>query len=135
MEFEINHIDSIIVLQKPKLSGFIQEMKYKIADALQIDESSVSVKATTTDHLGYLGKGEGIAAQAIATLKTRLKMGLDCPTFSKVNIGLKILSQRNDGYHNIYTVFQELDFGDSITIKKADSGCTISSNMDLVTNR
>ena len=59
-------------------------------------------------------------------------MGLDCPTFSKVNIGLKILSQRNDGYHNIYTVFQELDFGDSITIKKADSGCTISSNMDLV---
>jgi 4-diphosphocytidyl-2-C-methyl-D-erythritol kinase len=59
-------------------------------------------------------------------------MGLDCPTFSKVNIGLKILSQRNDGYHNIYTVFQELDFGDSITIKKADSGCTISSNMDLL---
>ena len=59
-------------------------------------------------------------------------MELDCPTFSKVNIGLKILSQRNDGYHNIYTVFQELDFGDSITIKKADSGCTISSNMDLV---
>ena len=69
-EFEINHIDSIIVLQKPKLAGFIQEMKYKIADALQIDESSVSVKATTTDHLGYIGEGKGIAAQAIATLKT-----------------------------------------------------------------
>ncbi len=59
-------------------------------------------------------------------------MGLDCPTFSKVNIGLKILSQRNDGYHNIYTVFQELDFGDSITIKKADSGCTLTSNVDWV---
>lgn len=59
-------------------------------------------------------------------------MGLDCPTFSKVNIGLKILSQRNDGYYNIYTVFQELDFGDSITIKKADAGCTLTSNVDWV---
>ena len=59
-------------------------------------------------------------------------MGLDCPTFSKVNIGLKILSQRNDGYYNIYTVFQELDFGDSITIKKADSGCILTSNVDWV---
>jgi len=59
-------------------------------------------------------------------------MGLDCPTFSKVNIGLKILSQRNDGYYNIYTVFQELDFGDSITIKKADSGCILTSNVDWI---
>lgn len=59
-------------------------------------------------------------------------MGLDCPTFSKVNIGLKILSQRNDGYYNIYTVLQELDFGDSITIKKADSGCILTSNVDWV---
>ena len=59
-------------------------------------------------------------------------MGLDCPTFSKVNIGLKILSQRNDGYYNIYTLFQELDFGDSITIKKANSGCTLTSNVDWV---
>ena len=68
--FEINHIDSIIVLQKPKLSGFIPEIKYKIAYTLQIDESSVSVKATTTDHLGYIGEGKGIAAQAIATITT-----------------------------------------------------------------
>ena len=69
-EFEIKHIDSIIVLQKPKLSGFIPEIKYKIAYTLQIDESSVSVKATTTDHLGYIGEGKGIAAQAIATITT-----------------------------------------------------------------
>ncbi len=59
-------------------------------------------------------------------------MGISCPTFSKVNIGLKILGQREDGYHNIYTVFQELDFGDSITIKQADSGCTISSNVNWI---
>jgi len=69
-EFEIKHIDSIVVLQKPKLSGFIPEIKYKIAYTLQIDESSVSVKATTTDHLGYIGEGKGIAAQAIATITT-----------------------------------------------------------------
>ena len=67
--FEINHIDSIIILQKPKLAGFIPEMKYKIAYTLQMDEGQVSVKATTTDHLGYIGEGKGIAAQAIATIK------------------------------------------------------------------
>ena len=59
-------------------------------------------------------------------------MDMHCPSFSKVNIGLKVLSQRDDGYHNIYTVFQELDFGDSITIEKTDTGCTISSNVGWV---
>jgi len=59
-------------------------------------------------------------------------MGIHCPSFSKVNIGLKVLNQRDDGYHNIYTVFQELDFGDSITIEKTDTGCTISSNVEWI---
>ena len=67
--FEINHVDAIIILQKPKLAGFIPEMKYKIAYTLQLDEGQVSVKATTTDHLGYIGEGKGIAAHAIATIK------------------------------------------------------------------
>lgn len=67
--FEINHIDAIIILQKPKLAGFIPEMKYKIAYTLQLVEGQVSVKATTTDHLGYIGEGNGIAAQAIATIQ------------------------------------------------------------------
>ena len=67
--FEINHIDAIIILQKPKLAGFIPEMKYKIAYTLQLVEGQVSVKATTTDHLGYIGEGKGIAAQAIATIE------------------------------------------------------------------
>ncbi|MBT4270555.1 MAG: 4-(cytidine 5'-diphospho)-2-C-methyl-D-erythritol kinase [Candidatus Marinimicrobia bacterium] len=59
-------------------------------------------------------------------------MGIHCPSFSKVNIGLKVLNQRDDGYHDIYTVFQELDFGDIVTVEKTDSGCTISSNADWV---
>jgi len=57
---------------------------------------------------------------------------MECPSFSKVNIGLKILNLRDDGYHNIYTVFQALDFGDSIQIKKTDNGCAIKSNVDLI---
>ena len=59
-------------------------------------------------------------------------MGLVCPSFSKVNIGLKVLNQRDDGYHNIYTIFQELNFGDSIYIEKRDKDCKIISNVDWI---
>ena len=52
-------------------------------------------------------------------------MGIDCPSFSKVNIGLQILEKRNDDYHNINTIFQELKFGDVITIDKTNHGCNI----------
>ena len=59
-------------------------------------------------------------------------MGLICPSHSKVNIGLKVLSQRDDGYYNIHTIFQELNFGDSIYIEKKDQGCKIISNVDWI---
>ena len=55
-------------------------------------------------------------------------MGINCPSFSKVNIGLRILEKRNDGYHNINTIFQELQFGDIITIDENDHGCNIISS-------
>ena len=55
-------------------------------------------------------------------------------TGSKVNIGLRVHSQRADGYHLISTVFQELDFGDSIEIIKIKSGCMFSSNVDWLEN-
>ena len=67
-QFTILHLDSIVVLQKPNISNHINEMRSKIADTIQVDLSSISIKATTTDHLGYIGKGKGIASQAIATL-------------------------------------------------------------------
>ncbi len=59
-------------------------------------------------------------------------MGIICLSNSKVNIGLKVLNQRDDGYHNIYTVFQELDYGDAIQIEKIDDGCTVKSNVDWI---
>lgn len=49
---------------------------------------------------------------------------------SKVNIGLRIINKRKDGFHNIHTVFQELDFHDILTISKLSSGCSFSSNVD-----
>ena len=55
-------------------------------------------------------------------------------SFSKVNIGLKILNKRADGYHNIHTIFQEIDFYDNIILKKRNSGCSFTSNVDWLSN-
>jgi len=66
--FEINNVDAIIILQKPKLSELISQMKNNLAYSMQVDESQVSVKATTTDSLGFEGDGSGWAVQAIATI-------------------------------------------------------------------
>ena len=66
--FEINNIDATIILQKPKLEEYIPKMKYNLSHSMQIDESKVSIKATTSDHLGFVGNSSGWAVQAIATL-------------------------------------------------------------------
>lgn len=55
-------------------------------------------------------------------------------SYAKVNVGLNILSQRPDGLHNINTVFQELDFFDTIELKRIGSGCDFSSNVDWLDN-
>jgi 2-C-methyl-D-erythritol 2,4-cyclodiphosphate synthase len=67
--FSINNIDSTIVAQRPKLAGSIKKMCYNISRFLNIDENKVSVKATTTELLGFAGRGEGIAAYAVALLE------------------------------------------------------------------
>ena len=66
----VGNIDSTIVAQKPKLASYIPQMRANIAETLQIDLSRVSVKATTEEHLGFTGREEGIAAQAIALLRS-----------------------------------------------------------------
>ena len=66
--FEINNVDATIILQKPKLADYIQQMRYNLTYAMQVDESLDSVKATTIDHLSFVGDGSGWAVQAVATL-------------------------------------------------------------------
>ncbi|MDE5666602.1 MAG: 2-C-methyl-D-erythritol 2,4-cyclodiphosphate synthase [Duncaniella sp.] len=66
--FTINNVDITIVAQRPKLLDFIPAMIQNIADDLGISADCVSVKATTTERLGFEGRGEGISAMAVATL-------------------------------------------------------------------
>ncbi len=67
--FSVGNIDSTIIAQQPKMAPFISEMVTNIAGDLQVDPDNVSVKAKTTERLGFTGRGEGIAAKAIALLK------------------------------------------------------------------
>ena len=69
--YEIGNIDSVISLQKPKVKDYIPDMQKTLASVLGIDESQVSVKATTTEGLGFEGREEGISAQAVALIKRR----------------------------------------------------------------
>ncbi len=67
--YEIENVDSTILLQEPHISKFIPEMKKNISKILDTDTSNISVKATTTDHLGFIGDGTGISANAIVLVK------------------------------------------------------------------
>jgi 2-C-methyl-D-erythritol 2,4-cyclodiphosphate synthase len=62
--YVVGNVDSVIVLQSPKLAPYIPEMKKVLADLLQVTPDDVSVKATTTEKLGFVGRGEGISAYA-----------------------------------------------------------------------
>jgi 2-C-methyl-D-erythritol 2,4-cyclodiphosphate synthase len=64
------NIDVTIIAQSPKLSPFIPEMRKCIGQALGVDSTQVTVKATTTDGLGFIGRAEGIAAQSVALITT-----------------------------------------------------------------
>lgn len=66
--YRIVNIDSIIVAQRPKLASFIPAMRQTMADRLGIDVSCISVKATTTEQLGFEGRQEGISAHAIVLI-------------------------------------------------------------------
>lgn len=66
--YQVGNIDSTVAAQRPKLAPYIPQMRQNIADTLGINIDQVSVKATTTEHLGFEGRMEGISAQAIALL-------------------------------------------------------------------
>ncbi len=69
--FRVVNIDSTVILQSPKISEYIPEMRKNISKILQIDISKISVKATTTEWLGFIGENKAIAAQAIALLESK----------------------------------------------------------------
>lgn len=67
--YRVGNIDATIIAQAPKMAPHIAVMRANIAADCDIDEASVNVKATTTEQLGFTGRGEGIAAQAVALLQ------------------------------------------------------------------
>lgn len=64
----IVNVDATVIAQQPRLAPFIAQMREQLASALGIPSAQINIKATTTERLGFTGRGEGIAAQAIALL-------------------------------------------------------------------
>ena len=67
--YKIGNVDSVICAQKPKLAGFILEMRNNISKVLETDIENISIKATTTEHLGFEGREEGISSHAVVLLE------------------------------------------------------------------
>ena len=61
--------DVTVICQKPKLAGFIDQMRTRLAEVIGTDKDSISVKATTTEKLGFTGRGEGIATEAVCLME------------------------------------------------------------------
>lgn len=67
--YRLCNLDAIIIAQKPKMSLYIEQMKKNLAEDFKTDISNINIKATTTEHLGFEGRGEGIAAQSVCLLE------------------------------------------------------------------
>jgi len=69
----IDHIDCTVICETPKVGPHRDAMRSRIADILQLKPAQVSIKATTTERLGFAGRGEGVAAQAVATIRMSIE--------------------------------------------------------------
>ena len=69
--YRVGNVDCTVIAQRPKLASFIPAMREKLAKAMQVEISRVSVKATTEEHLGFTGEGLGIAAHSVALLEEK----------------------------------------------------------------
>lgn len=79
-KFTIVNVDSTVVMQQPKIGPYVRKMRENIAQALNIRVDQVSVKATTSEELGFIGMGEGAAVYAIASLEeVQLKLDFNTP--------------------------------------------------------
>ena len=68
--WKLGNLDTVVMAENPKLGPFIPEMRAGIADTLDTDADRISIKATTTERLGFVGREEGIAAQAVVLLRS-----------------------------------------------------------------
>ena len=66
--YRIGNVDCTIRMQRPKLRPYIDTMRHTLADAMGVDDDQVSVKATTTEHLGFEGREEGVSVSAVALI-------------------------------------------------------------------
>jgi 2-C-methyl-D-erythritol 2,4-cyclodiphosphate synthase len=69
--FELVNADCVLIGEAPRIAGVRDEMRARLANALGVSAEQVAVRATTTDQLGFTGRGEGLAAQAVALLELR----------------------------------------------------------------
>jgi len=66
--YSIGNIDATVIAQQPKLATYMTPMRERLANVLGVDAEAINIKATTTEKLGFTGRGEGIAAQAVVLL-------------------------------------------------------------------
>ena len=71
--YELSNIDATVAAEKPKINPFIPEMKATLASVLEVDEDDISIKATTSEKLGFVGRQEGMAAYATVLIQSCLK--------------------------------------------------------------
>ena len=67
--FSVGNVDAVIIAQKPKMAPHIPQMRKNLAQAMGVEENRINIKATTEEGLGFTGRGEGIASQAICLLE------------------------------------------------------------------
>ena len=67
-QYRISNIDSLIIIEEPKIKPYIELMKKKIANCLDIEENQINIKATRGEKIGFIGRKEGIVAQAVTML-------------------------------------------------------------------
>jgi len=68
--YSIGNIDATVVLERPKISPYVEEMRKNIAKALHINENQISIKATTNEGMGFIGSGNGAVAYAVTTINS-----------------------------------------------------------------
>jgi 2-C-methyl-D-erythritol 2,4-cyclodiphosphate synthase len=69
--WEVSNVDAVVICERPKIRDHSEAMRANLADALGVDASRVGVRGTTSERLGFTGRGEGIAAQAVCLLERR----------------------------------------------------------------